>query len=222
MTTSPASCAAGRHDAATYSSGACRCPVGREAHRLYRKRLREGRQPSAFIPGAGTGRRLQSLVAIGYCWKYLAGRLGITSPRVRYWAQHPESRVGRETGRRVKALFDELSDIPGPSKYARTVAARRGFVPPAAWDDSAIDDPNAKPWTPDPNTTDRIVDLGAVGMALKGRRLPLTRAERHHAIHVGIESGMTRQAIATALHMSYDLVKTLANKPVPDGYELAA
>lgn len=213
-------CAAARHSGTAYSSGSCRCPTGREAYRLYRKRLREGRQPPALIPAVGTTRRLQALVAIGYCWTHLANRLGVSTKCVRIWGLHPEARVTRGTHHRVRALFTALSDSPGPSRYARTVAARYGFAVPAAWDDGAIDDPN---WTPAPlDSPDTIVDEVAIDRALSGERIRLNRLEQHHAVHVGLARGLTRQAVADALHMAFDTANRLAGKPLPGNYELAA
>jgi hypothetical protein len=53
--------------------------------------------------------------------------------------------------RAVVDLFEELRDTPAPPGYAadraRRRAARRGFLPPSAWVEDTIDDPNAMPIT---------------------------------------------------------------------------
>lgn len=151
MTITLATCTAARHDAAAYDYGDCRCPAGREAHRLYRKRLREGRQPPADVPAIGTARKLQALTALHHHREFLAEQLGLSPRRVFQLTFNETGRVHRTTAARVDALFERLSATPGTSRHARIVTERYGFVPPLAWDD--IDDPDAKPRVRRPTRT---------------------------------------------------------------------
>ena len=212
-------CAAGRHgDRSAYDWWGCRCPDGREAHRLYRKRLRHGRQPSAHIPAIGTARRLQGLVAIGYSWRALAAHLGVSNRRVADLGLHPEAAVHRETAARVDAIYQRLSGTPGGSKYALAVAARHGFAPPLAWDN--IDDPVEQPNIGSADTS--AIDAVRLDRALSGSRTNLTPVEKHHAVHRGIDKGMPLYVIADRMRMSYNAARSYARRPLPEGHEPAA
>ncbi|MEU0078606.1 hypothetical protein ABZY58_11970 [Micromonospora tulbaghiae] len=138
-------CTGTRHgDALAYTRYRCRCPEGREAYRVYRKRLREGRQPAANIRAVGTARRLQALMAIGWARAELARQLGLSEKRVSQLTFNTDGNVHWRTAAKVRALYKELSATPGPEKRAIYAADRHRFAPPAAWDN--IDDPNETPY----------------------------------------------------------------------------
>lgn len=211
-------CTAGRHgDRSAYDWWGCRCPDGREAHRLYRKRLRHGRQPPAHIPAAGTARRLQGLVALGYSWRELAAHLGVSNRRTADIGMNPDGVVHRDTAARVSVIFERLSGTPGTSKYALKVAARYGFMPPLAWDD--IDNPHE---VPNLGGDAQVIDAVRLDRALSGSRMALDSHEKHHAVHRGVDQGMPLHLIAERLHLSYDSAKSYSRRPLPAGYELAA
>jgi len=217
-------CTAQRHGTTSaYDWWGCRCADAREAFRLYRKRLAQGRQPPALVPAVGTARRLQALVAIGYSWRDLAAKLGISNRRVAELALAPEGRVHRTTVARVHTLFEELSGTPGTTRYAFVVAARHGFAPPLAWDD--IDDPNAQPDVLGgdvPQASSAAIDEVAIRRALAGEPVPLTSLERRHAVHAGMRQSMPLYRIAERLRVSHTTAQRLAKKPIPGGYVLAA
>jgi transcriptional regulator with XRE-family HTH domain len=115
----------------------------RYIHRLHGN----GGQP-LMRPPHGTVRRLQALCAIGWTQGELGERLGITSSRVSNIIRLTRTGVWIHTAEAVAALYDELSmTVPTgrDSNYARTYAASKGWAPPLAWDDEAIDDPDARP-----------------------------------------------------------------------------
>ncbi len=154
MNNDRSNCTAARHgDYSAYSWHRCRCPEAREAWRLYQKRTREGRQPSAYTNATGTARRLQALCALGYGWRDLAHRLGWHSEVIARIAKLADPQVLRRTAHAINDLYDQLAATPADetrgAKYARTVARRHGWVPPLAWDDDPgphhIDDPDATP-----------------------------------------------------------------------------
>lgn len=148
MTTS---CTATRHgDALAYQVDRCRCPSAREAYRVYRKRLREGRHPPAHVDACGTARRLQGLAALGWSFSVLAARVGTDRRTLQQRTTGRFDRVHRRTHDTVVALYDELSTQPGPSNRTRRRALAAGWAVPALWDDDAIDDPDARPATDPP------------------------------------------------------------------------
>jgi hypothetical protein len=136
-------CTASRHGTKwAYQKNRCRCPDAREAARIYQKRLREGRNPSAFIPAAGTVRRLQALAAIGHSFATIGKALGgITGQGVQQIGK--TGQVRRVTAARVAALYDQWSMTVGASSITRSRAEARGWAPPLAWDN--IDDPDEAP-----------------------------------------------------------------------------
>jgi transposase len=102
----------------------------------------------------GTVRRVHALVALGHTMSSLAERLGVTQQSVNNLAKIPQAYVRRSTAERIAALYDELSmHLPDESTptgrknayYARTVARKRGWLPPLAWDDI---DNDATPYIP--------------------------------------------------------------------------
>ena len=103
----------------------------------------------AVVDGTGFRRRLQALIARGFTRTYLAARLGMTPANLRLTSP----RVLAKTHRAACDLYDELwnrdpvaSGIAAHrARRAREYAAARGWPPPAAWDDEAIDDPRARP-----------------------------------------------------------------------------
>lgn len=126
----------------------CKSPRAREETRLYRKRRNEGRAEVRLVDSIGTGRRLQALCAIGYTCTDLAVRLGMPAThksRVARLATAGHPHILPRTADAVAKLYNELWDKPGPSQINRVRAPRKGWVPPQAWDDETIDDPDATP-----------------------------------------------------------------------------
>lgn len=184
-------CTAARHGTAlAYQVDKCRCPHGREAYRLYRKRLKEKRNQPLRVPSHGVTRRLQALAALGWPAHTLAARLGYTDVAVQQWRRGRHSRVRLATHQRVTALYEQLWDQPGPSTYTRRRAAEYGWAAPMAWDD--IDDPDARPDTgarsPARGTPARIY-LDDVDH-LRGYGMTLEQVARR----LGVETGSITQA----------------------------
>ena len=104
------------------------------------------------IDGAGTRRRIQALVAIGWSQAKLAERIGWTPNN--FTALIGEGRVTIASAGLVRRLYDGLWNQAPPedshrdkiaASRARTMAQARGWAPPLAWDDDEIDDPAATP-----------------------------------------------------------------------------
>lgn len=101
------------------------------------------------IDSTGTVRRLQALVTIGYSLTNLGERLGVSPGNMASMMQREQVTV--DTARKVRALYSELWDKPNqPTEWRKLSAANRsrnyaaihGWLPPMAWDDELIDDPN--------------------------------------------------------------------------------
>ena len=107
---------------------------------------------TTVVDGTGTRRRLQSLMFIGYSMSYLGSRIGMTPGNFSRTVK--SDRVQAETARAVAALYLELENRPrvGSDQHSRISvsrahghALRQGWLPPAAWDEDTIDDPDFMP-----------------------------------------------------------------------------
>ncbi|MFH8410695.1 hypothetical protein ACH4FX_38880 [Streptomyces sp. NPDC018019] len=106
-----------------------------------------------YVDATGTVRRIQALVAAGWPQLHIGPRIGRHPVYVN--ALLKQTRVFAVTAHRVATAYEALWDanpqhhgVPlDRSKAARTFAKRNGWVPPAAWDDDAIDDPDGRPDT---------------------------------------------------------------------------
>ncbi|MEU3447208.1 hypothetical protein AB0H29_08255 [Streptomyces thermolilacinus] len=110
--------------------------------------------PSTLVSPVGTRRRVYALVAVGWPQQYLAEHLGMTPGNFAQMLAREHVLVRRALA--VRAMYDALWLVnpaehgasPSGIARARRYAAERGWAPPAAWDDDAIDDPAAFPdWT---------------------------------------------------------------------------
>jgi hypothetical protein len=175
-----------------------------------------------MVDATGTGRRLRALQAIGWSWPLLAAELRVRSPR---WPSKLASgrtpTVSRATAAQIAALYDRLSFTPGPSDVTRTWAAKRGWPPPLAWDDDQIDNPQAQAWADQTEDAAPVVDEVAIQRALTGERIKLTRLEKHHAVHAGIDR-LGLNVVAERLHLSGTAAKDLHRRPLPAQPALAA
>lgn len=108
----------------------------------------------ARIDATGTRRRVQALVTIGWSQSKLAARLGMLPGN--FNKTFTGDRVVVSTARAVTELYDELWDQTPPRAthrdkiaYSRSVnfARARDWLPPLAWDETSIDDPDASPAT---------------------------------------------------------------------------
>lgn len=194
-------------NATAYTTKGCRCPEAREDWRLYNKRRREGRQPGAHIDATGTARRLQILAWHGYGWASIAPRLGASRRRVAELAIRRHPRVHRNTAAAVADLYDTLTRLPAPTgqaaAYARTVAKRNGWPPPAAWDDDSLDDPDARPCVA-PELNEPLIDEVAVRLAVRGDSAVIARltdAEREHAALRMLATGAGYTRVAAHLDL---------------------
>jgi transcriptional regulator with XRE-family HTH domain len=147
--------------------------------------------PGAHIPNVGTQRRIQALVAVGWSMTRIAAELGMGRSNFGPVA-HGARNVTVATAQAVAALYDRRWDQAPPTsttadltayRRARRYAADHGWVPPLAWDDGALDDPDARP-----------ADLR------DHRRVNHTRVDPED-VEFLLETAATRAEIAQRLHV---------------------
>lgn len=173
----------------------CRCPHAREADRIYRKRLREGRHTPPHIDATGTARRIQALNRIGWRLTDLAARLGCTYQNVSLWAHMDNPLVDRTTAARIAALYRELVDVRGPSPRAARLAAAKGWHSPLAWNN--IDDPTEQPQLDDTRSLEERRREQRANRARRFRQLMDAGASQHHIRReLGLNSGTHRRLLA--------------------------
>ena len=102
----------------------------------------------ALVDAAGTRRRVQALIVLGWSQAKLATRLGMKPTN--FGDLLTLQQVTAATARAVAALYDQLWHVAPPedthrdriaASRARRYAADRGWLPPMAWDDDLIDLP---------------------------------------------------------------------------------
>ena len=108
----------------------------------------------SFAAATAAARRLQALTCLGWAPRELAARLGMHTGAVRRIRDGERRRIKAATSRKVAVLYDQIwAQAPPEETKAQRIAAakargyarRKGWAPPAAWDDDAITDPAAKP-----------------------------------------------------------------------------
>jgi len=166
----------------------------------------------AYIDGTGTRRRLQALVALGWSQSRLATLMGMEARNLGTVIHDRRGgRVTAATAAKARALYDDMWDrLPQSGgrweklaiANAKSAAVRHGWVPPLAWDDDTIDDPDASPAVPvDEDDTD--VDPIAVARAIAGDPSPtMTRRERAEAVRQMHAVGLDATQIGQRLRVS--------------------
>lgn len=113
------------------------------------------------VDSIGVRRRLRALVALGWSIQRLADESGIEHQAFRR-AMRGE-RVSATTYRVVASLYERIGDRPPVERNfsekqsasrSRNHAARAGWAVPAAWDEEALDDPDAA----EPVRADAVID----------------------------------------------------------------
>lgn len=96
-----------------------------------------------FTSAIGVHRRLRALRRIGYSLPMLAEHLGLSYSAV--YRYQTMDQVRTTTLESVTKMYDELHMTIGPDEREMWMAYRKDWLPPMAWDDETIDDPDAKP-----------------------------------------------------------------------------
>jgi transcriptional regulator with XRE-family HTH domain len=122
------------------------------------------------VDATGTRRRIQALVTIGWSQSRIGELLGMAPGNFNRTIK--ADRVQAATARKVKEVYEELWDQPQTetdwrskisASRSRNYAKEHGWLPPLAWDDETIDDPNVGPSvfeeTPMVHGEERIGDI---------------------------------------------------------------
>jgi hypothetical protein len=96
-----------------------------------------------YVDAVGVRRRIEALRWLGWSLPALAEPLGVSYSAVHLYTQR--DRVRTDTVAKIDEVYRRLCNAPGPDERERWRAYRAGFVPPAAWDEDTIDDPEVKP-----------------------------------------------------------------------------
>lgn len=124
-------------------------------------RYRKGRKLDALhgnprtVPAIGVVRRIEALHALGWSGPQIADTAGISLHSLRSIRYHRSQVVRASTACVIEVAYRQLCMTRPEGRYAdrqRSMARRRGWVPPLAWDDI---DHDLKPWQPTKRTTGR-------------------------------------------------------------------
>jgi hypothetical protein len=153
--------------------------------------------PGTKIDGTGTARRLQALGTLGWPVPPLAERASVSD-----LALHSVlggNNVTVRVAQAVRDLYERMWDEAPPettrgersrAQRARIGAARKGWAPPLAWDDTTIDDPAAVPEGAGRDKVSRV------------RKLPLAED-----IHWLVQGGDSVEVIAARYDAKPDAVR---------------
>lgn len=160
------------------------------------------------IDATGSRRRLQALVAIGWSINRLGQQLGVD--RGNMGRLFEEEAISVRYARAISGLYERCWDTEpdcssagelGGVTRAKHIAAKRGWLPPMAWPDEQIDNPDF-----DPNQFDFDADLVAddlvVDAVLQGHRMKLTKIDRLEVVRRTTLRGMSAAQIAEMVQMT--------------------
>lgn len=204
-------CQAKRHGTETaYVVDKCRCPEARAARCRGQKlaRYEKLHNNPRRVDAIGSRRRVHALMRLGHNGATIAAAAGI--PSADSMLQSISNRwVNRGTAARIRAAYDQLSMALGSSNKTRGRAIARGWLPPIAWDDDTIDDPNAQPMLEQHVDVDEV----AVRRALSGDRPEsMRRAEILEAIRLGHQQGLDDVTLGERLGMATNAVQHIRKR----------
>lgn len=100
-------------------------------------------QAFAYVSPIPTRRRIEALRWMGWPVSVMADHLGVADTSVYHYVY--SDRITTRTEQTIERLYREWYCKRGPSDQERFTAYRRGYLPPAAWDDQALSDPYGLP-----------------------------------------------------------------------------
>jgi len=131
----------------------CTCsPTCKARHARYEKRrhyLAATGRP-LLIDSTGSVRRVRALQAAGWTLDQAAAAGDLPVDTLRQLLRNRAPTITRRTADRIATGYQRLLELPDPvGPYAnrnRRRAAALGWLPPEAWEDDQLDDPDAQPW----------------------------------------------------------------------------
>lgn len=191
-------CDAPVHTYVSYARGQCRCPAGREGHRLYLKQWREHRAPVRRIPALGYQRMVHALRAAGWPCSHIGALCQMNEVEVR--RVDARTYILRPTADRLDRTYEKLADEDGPCVRTRNYAEQRGWAPPWAWDGIDIHDPGAGPNTDWGVVVDEVLVDRVLAGAAEYR--DLNRDERALAFRAAQDRGWSGMRIQKDFRIS--------------------
>lgn len=162
----------------------CKCELCRDAEARYeRKRVHAHNHGVRLrVDPVGARRRVEALQVMAYTQKNIAEASGLKPGNLSRMIRRDQVYIFRSTHDAIAATYNRLSMTFGPSELSRKVALQRGYLPPLAWDDETIDNPDAKPYPIKPALTEKYarhyIDEVLVQRALAGHKVKANRVER--------------------------------------------
>lgn len=183
-----------RHGTTRGFHAGCRELCCRRAYARYEKygKYRRAKGITWAIPAIGAQRRIQALMRLGWTSADIAEQGGWSHRNhvlrvLRGQKGKPCKWVERSTYERICEVYERLAMTPPPHAPHRartsTLAARKGWPPPLAWDD--IDNDPA----PNLGGHDDDIDPVVVMRLLEGERVPATKAEKDAAMAQWVADG---------------------------------
>jgi lambda repressor-like predicted transcriptional regulator len=146
-----------RHGTTTGYRLGCRSDCCRKAMAasmaLRRRRQYLARTNELAVPNIGTRRRIQALVALGWSLSEISREAGYDRSHAALILTRPGP-LQQTTANRIAEVYGRLSMTLPPQRTkvekidasrSRNLARRKGWLPPLAWDEGAIDDPDHVP-----------------------------------------------------------------------------
>lgn len=145
------------------------------------------------VSSLGYARRLRALQALGWSYARLTPFLGCNTSTIH--ERTHSATVSRANHERMVQVYDQLSMVTPTGRHVardRRRAAAKGWAPPLAWDESALDDPSGQPYQPrtrGANPELHEVDPVVVERVLAGIRVHANHAERTEAARRWVAGG---------------------------------
>lgn len=165
--------------------------------------------PKHLVGSIGTARRLQALMLEGWSSTDLASLAGVTGEMVRGHRQGDRPWITVRLHRTYAELYEKILALPdprGPSPRVIAIAADadHNYQSYECWADGDIDDPDAEPLPPLPDTDDHVAVSKLVDDALRN---PTPGKAAGYERHVKRE--IARQALGTRLGWTHERIAEL-------------
>lgn len=150
------------------------------------------------FPPHGAVRRLRALMALGHMGQAIAPEIGVSPQYVSMMVNESRSTngVSPKLWKRIARLYDRWSMTPGGSRTTASRAKAKGWVPPLAWDDDAIDDRRARPtYVGGRVPKKKDIDEAVIERVLSGEKLRTTQAEKREILRRWIAEGHSEREL---------------------------
>lgn len=204
------------HGYECYRFDNCRCRKGRAEQARKMAAIRKAKILGAYQPhlidSTGTRRRIQALMLLGYTASDIGALAGLSRHAIYNLTRASvRPQVERPHAEAIARLYDKLWDKPAPdshgARYVSRQSQKRGYVPPLAWDEGSIDDPEAQPNTSGDESN--VIDFVAVERAVAGMDVQLTDAELEAAAAALMRTGVSRTMVTKRLGIGHVRAKRI-------------